>query len=580
MRHGWSKEAAQAVVHLNAEWFSIQAEENPAGLQRQLALLRALGLYPYINEVLVSHPETAGLLAATDDPVLLADSIASSGDDYDVISGLFVQHAAPTDALALAQALKIHRDLICRLRKQGLLLCEVLFIFDRGNLASKEYDAWIEDVLTIKLAGSEDELASFANLLMRHGPGIRARLSRDTQFQTRFRADLWPKLARVAERNQNMYEQYLDDERIWDLLMLSDGERLLQDYGLLALDLLYGYPQIGHTAYPKHLHSRIIQVLLHGENRTLHALLKYRQEPLFHSLLARSLSTNTQTAALSQLFAADSNYPELLAKYDRLSDAALAEEVGPPPAGIVTWVPFYYTVYEVPKQLLQGRDPSGMDWFQAIMDPAFLVIDLTSGGGSKVVRETVTKGGLSVMEKGAEKAFVTTLRHAALELPTKQLGKELVEQLGEKELANWTVTATMSQMQHAVHNAIGKATTFEITKPMQFMFHYSNVGRATWKRLTGMEARLFMRGDAKVYVRLGNLAGAVVGSRTASFLKRATKDMTIGVVVESDPGQTVIRNGIREVSGAAGGLNEWRKHVSAWWLMNASHVPDNRAENN
>ena len=147
--------------------------------------------------------------------------------------------------------------------------------------------------------------------------------------------------------------------------------------------------------------------------------------------------------------------------------------------------------------------------------------------------------------------------------------------MGEKELVNWSISGTLSQMQQAVKSTVGKATTFEITKPVQFMFRYSGVGRETWKRWTGMEARLFMRGDAKVFVRLGNVPAAVIGTRSAAFLNRSAQDLSIGAVVESEPGQDVLHGGVNQVLSAKGQLHSWRQNVSAWWLFNATTLDPN-----
>ena len=75
-----------------------------------------------------SHPETASLLAA-----------------------------APEDAAALANALEIHRSLVCRLIKRGLIGSQALFIFPRNNAGALEYDRWLSDVLDVQ---SEDKLSS------------------------------------------------------------------------------------------------------------------------------------------------------------------------------------------------------------------------------------------------------------------------------------------------------------------------------------------------------------------------------------------------------------------------------------
>lgn len=585
---GWDREPAEAVVQLNSEWFAIQAEENPEGLKLQFKLLAELGKHPALGRFIAEHPETAGLLAAADDPVSIAESFGSENDDYQILAGLYVQHSAPRDAADIALALKVNRDLICDLRKRGLLGCEALFIYEREGPNSEAYESWLRETLQSRSAGSDSEFASFVNLALRHGSNLRDRLRND-DFRRRYQSELWPKLIRATNGEHGAFEFYLDETRIWDLMALDDGEELLKRCGLISIDLLYGYPE--SPPYPKFLHKKIIQVLLRREGLVIQALDKYRREKQFHQLMQRDLSSDTLSAALTQLFNAGPNYPEKLALYDRLTNQALADEVGPPATGIVTWVPFYYTIYEVPKKLLQGRDPTGMDLFSAAVDPLFLVVDIFTAGGATAGRKVLVAGGKEatekavekLAEKGAEKVFVTTVRETGLELARKHVGKEIAEKMREKELGNWMVTGTLSEMQQAVRSTVGKATTFEITKPVQFMFQYSRLGRESWKRFTGMEARLFMRGDAKVYIRLtkvAGVAGAVVGSRSAAFLTRTAQDLTIGSAVESEPGQDVLHAGVKKVISAKDQIRTWQQNVSAWWLLNASQGMGNSEKNN
>jgi len=576
---GWDAEAAKAVAELNDEFFRIQREENPGGFSRQMILLRGLGKHARLTKFLIEHPETAGLLASVDDPLPIAESMEESAEDYDLVSSCYVQHVAPDDAQALALALKSNHELICRLKGRGLIGAEVLFIFDREDESAIAYESWLREVLQARLQASEEELSSLVNFVMKNGPAIRQRLRSDPEFRMRFPSALWPKLFRAVP-SPGMFEHFADEPRVWDLLMLPEGEILTRRCGLLAIDLLYGYPDVpGYpNSYAKELRPQVIQLLLQGDEMTIDGLYRYRNEPLFAKLLSRSLSSDTLRAAISKLRQAGPAYPDKLIKYARIkSNQGLAEEVGPPSHdGLIKWVPLYYTVYDVPRKIMQGRDPSAMDWFQAIVDPAFLVVDIVSAGGGRVVRETVTEGGRTVAEaalkKGAGEAWVTTLRHTGLELPARQLGEEAAAKLGEKALAKWTVTSTLTEIRNAIVSTVGKATTFDVTRPVQFMFTYSGIGRNSWKQITGMEARLFMRGDAKVFVRFTKLAGAVVGSRTAAFLERTAKDLTIGAIAESEPGQRTTVGAVGLAISAKDQLLAWRKQVSAWWLLNSSTV--------
>lgn len=572
---GWDRRAAEEVVTLNAEWFDIQAEENPNGLERQIELLSGLGKRPALQRFIRERPETAGLLAAADCPEQLMAGLDSAKSDYHLVASIYLQHASPHDASDLAAALERNRDLIVMLCRRGLIGCEVLFLFDRNSSSAEDYEAWLREAIAAKAHASDVEFSSFINLIMRHGRAIRQRLRDDGDFRRRFQRELWPRLQRAVGSKYASLELFLDETRIWNLLALENGEELLRQCGLLAIDLLYGYPEIGHAPYPHSLHDKVIQMLLRREDHTIHALMKFRGEPLFHRLLARNLSPDTFSAALSQLFNAGPNYPERLAMYARISDVALAEEVGPPTSGIITWVPFYYTVYEVPKKLLQGRDPTGMELFSAAVDPVFLVFDVFTGGGSAAGRKALLVGGREATEaaarklgeKGGEKLFVTTLRDTGMELARKQVGKEVVEKMGEKELFNWTITGTLTEMQQALRNAV---RPLEITRPVQFMFRYSGLNRETVKRLTGLEARLFMRGDAKVYVRLTNAAGAVVGSRCAAFFERTAQDLALGTAFESEPGQELVHQSLSQAISVKEQLRAWQQNVSAWWLLNAS----------
>lgn len=577
---GWDRLSAEAVVALNSEWFDIQADENPTGLEIQLKLLSSLGKYRALGRFVARHPETAGLLAAAAEPELIAAGLDTDNENYQVISGLYIQHAAPGEANDIAVALKSNRDLICALHGRGMLGCEAIFIFDRTEPSSRDYESWLREAIEARMTASDAEFASFINLVMRHGRALRDRLEDSDEFRRTFRAELWPRLCRAVDGDHAMFEIYLDEDRIWDLIAIDNGEELVRRCGLLPIDLLYGHPEINHAPYPETLHPKIIQILLRREERALHALMKYRGESLFQRFMQRDLSADTFSAALAQLLNSGANYPEKLKLYARLSDTALADEVGPPAEGIVTWIPLYYTVYEVPKKLLQGREPTGMDLFSATVDPVFLVVDVFTGGGAAAGRKALLAGGKEatgaaarkLAEKGGEKLFVTTLRDTGLELAQKRVGKEVAEKMGEKELINWTVTGTLNEMQQVVRSALGKATTFEITKPAQFFFRYGQAGRETWKRFTGMEARLFMRGDAKVYVRLTNLAGSVLGSRGAAFFERTAQDLALGTAIESEQGQDALHATVRHTVPAKEQFRAWQKNASAWWLMNSSQL--------
>jgi autotransporter adhesin len=117
---------------------------------------------------------------------------------------------------------------------------------------------------------------------------------------------------------------------------------------------------------------------------------------------------------------------------------------------VITWVPFYYTVYEVPKKLLQGRDATAMDLIQAALDPVMLIADVATGGGAEVTRRALIAAGKETGERLGEKAIVVTLEKSAADLASRKIGAEAAEQVatrGGVAMADLTMTALLSETQ-------------------------------------------------------------------------------------------------------------------------------------
>jgi len=588
LRAGWSEAAAREVVDLNLDWFIIQSEENAGGFERQLKLLEALGDHPQVFATVEKQPELAGLLAGAISPEDVCASLSVPDQDYQPLVGLFLQHVDAPARTALSHALQSQRSTIRFLQERGILGAEVLFMYDRPAAEtagsgdwSLEYDRWLHDELESRRHVPDEELASFVYLVLGQGPEIRKRLAEDESFRREFRTQIWPKLNRAASGMQNMFESFVEDPRIWDLLRLDAGEDLLKGTGPLAIDLLYGYPEDDRPGYPTAVHDEVIQTLLRREPLSIQALIAFRREPLFVRFLKKQISDDTRAAALAKLFQARPNHTELLATYSRLSGVALADEVGPPPHGVITWVPFYYTVYEVPKKWLQGRDATVMDLLQAGLDPVMLVADVLTAGGAEVPRRALVVAGREATEqigkKLGEKVVVVTLEKSAVDLAARKLGVEAAEKLatkGSSLMADWSTTALLTETQAAVKGMLGRASTIDVTNLVQFLHRYGGVHRRTMKEWLGIEARLFMRGDAKVFFSLQNVPRKLLGAKAAEFLARTGKDLMIGGVVESEPGQDAMREAARKAikakEHAVQSLRTWRQHVSALWLLQAS----------
>ena len=558
---GWSDDAAGQVANLNAEWFALISEENEASAQKQLKFLEGLGQHSEFMDFLEEHPETAGLLAAADDPAVIHRSLVSAGEDYDFVASLYVQHAAPEDAALLAEALDRHRTIIGRVARSGMPGAELPFLFRRGNEGSEEYDRWLAEAWNPRITDPDEERAAFQVFLLDQGPMLRRRLKDDYRFRAVFRSELWPKLSRVAGPTGG-WVLYVGEPYLWDLLSLPEGERLLERHGRLPILLLFE-----EGAYPSHLRDDIIRNLLNDDNLILQALVKFRNRPSFVRLLERKLPRQLLDKAAARLLAAGSDYPRLLDEFERLSESALTEALGPPPDGLQTWLPLY-DVYYVGKKLVQGRDPDAMDWILATADAATTFLPAIKIGGK--AGGTVVKAGA---KDAAEQAFKTSLKQEGKTLAKKQFTRELtrnstrltvkeatemVARVAERgldhELAHFGITSVLIQVQQSFKQALLKATSFEVTQPVRFLFTYSGVSRQTFKRLTGLEARLFMRHDAKIHLRLGNTVLGTAASKYINGLNDQLADQALDATVNA-----------RQVRA-------WRQQVGAWWLANAGDL--------
>ena len=112
---------------------------------------------------------------------------------------------------------------------------------------------------------------------------------------------------------------------------------------------------------------------------------------------------------------------------------------------------------------------------------------------------------------------------------------------------------TLARVRQQTTESIGRSLTVEVTGPVRYFFQATGVGRRTFRRFTQLEARLFMRGDAKVLVRLDRLAGRPLIKK---FLEE-TAEAAFERTAKGSPYEDELRVA-------------WQANASAWWLVNRS----------
>lgn len=545
----WDEETATEVVNLNQEWFASLAENAPRELDEQLARLGRLGKYPQFAFLLQKHPELAGLLAGSEDSRLLAKTLADE-DCYPYVTQQYSLQAAPDDALALAKALDRHGQTICHLAKRGIPGPSALFIFPHETTAGQEYARWLDEVVRSALHRSDNDLTDLVSFIITKGSAIRQRMERDAEFRAQFRATLWPRLIRTVQGDA--FSATVAEPLIWDVLMLPEGETLLKDWGPdVPAQLLFG-----DAAYPKELHKTVMMLMTNGGQETVETLMRFAGEPVLFNFLQRDLDWELMARvlrAVSQFCPEDFSQPcrsgwiDKLDYYNRLDSKALEEELKPEPSGPKMWIPFVGSYYTA-KKMAQGREISTSDAFFLALEVVTIAIPVGKLAGN-LIRESVKATG-----KTAIKEFGTTmtgqqLKNYSRDEYAKRLGKRYAMGIAENKLAPQAAKQVLKKYIPVLSKAsatVHQSTAFEVTKPIQFFFEKSHVGQASFKRLTGLEARVFMRGDAKVVIYPTRGIGGEFLRDTAI---NATGDLTVSAVQKA-----------------------WQQNASSWWLTNATNM--------
>jgi len=549
---GWDETTAAEVVSLNQDWFASLAENYSKELDAQLARLGRLGQYPQFAFLLQKHPELAGLLAGSEDPRLLAKTL-SDEDCYPHITQQYSLQAAPDDALALAKALERHGQMICALAKRGIPGASALFVFPHETTAGREYARWLDEVVRNASRQSDDQLAELISFIATEGGDIRRRMERDATFRDQFRTTLWPRLVRTVQNER--FSVAVTEPLVWDLLALPQGENLLKDWGPQTPTILL----FGDIAYPKELHETVIELMRNGDDETMNVLMRFAGEPVLNNFLQRQdLDWEIKATVLKKRYEScpkdfDQPCPNFVEKVkhdNQLSASALAEDLKPEPSGPKMWIPLVSSYYTA-KKMAQGRETSTFDLFLLGVDIVTVAVPVSKITGNliKGTTKTVAKG--TTREIG-ENMVNQQLKDYSRDALAKKINTQMAKNLTEKQLIPQAMKEVLKKYIPVISKARAVATgntAFEATKPLQFLFEKTGVGRTTFKRWTGLEARVFMRNDAKIVIYpTQGLSGALL------------RETAENAVVETTSETAKIAQ------------KAWQQNASSWWLMNATNM--------
>lgn len=564
---GWTAQAAYAVTELNATILQDYFEFVPDEYEKQVSVWKRLGEFPEVMSLLEIHPETAGLLAGATNPRIVADSLDNEAN-FLTTANLYQTHVLDT-ADDLAEALNIHESTICHLVDKNFIGVESLFIFPREDKAIKIYDEWIAREFE-KQSGNLDSESEFVTTLAIHGKKIRELLIEDSEFAERFIKRVWPRYVQAMERGQIKFGLSLLDSNLFHLLALDKGDLVVEKWGNLSTHYLFGSHRL-----PEGTHRHLIEVLLIGDNETIDALERFKTENALTELLCREdISIEAMTAAINKAGNDSSNSTRLLRKYAKMGSGALTADVGPPPSGPVTWLPLYDT-YQVAKKLAQGRDLDTLETVCGVADPVLLLLGPLNPSsavkviGKKAAQETVVAG----RKKAAKKILTASGRKFA-----KEMGEEGLESSMKRTgTMPWRLRETFKQTADTIGEKVSKKLTFEVTGPVQASFSRSGVGLKNFKRLTDLDARIFMRSDRRVVVRLDTVVRNVGLESGAEISVNALAEKLLETEAVQDKLKIIVCKAMvtnEAVTDALGSVNAraetWKQNASTWWNINAT----------
>lgn len=537
----WMAEPAQRVADFHAAWFELIAVALPGDAEQQLKRLASLGPYKAAQSYLALWPECAGLFATVDQPNQLAEIFRGCDEeDRNLLWTMFACHAGAEEANRLLTGLTRHRDAALKLARRGLLGSEIIFLEGDplGRPGEREYHDWLADTMHLALDAPDDELATMVNFLILGGHELRERLQQDDSFRARFRHQLWPTLREVARKAQHPIYHYLVDEHLWDVLMLDRGDRLLFKMGPAASDLFCG----PHKYHPE-LHTKLTDALLAGNQDTLEFLLerRHRQNNDLKLLLNKAITPGQLADVLNRVKQAAPNDAARLRYYVKLPTDILQKDLLPPEDTILSWIPLYDTTGAIYKSFVEGRELTYNDWLNVGIDLADVALTASTFGTGKIVSVSLRVGHRTVkmVMKGSRALGVA-----------RRLVKPPLRANAARLLARTAKSSTKSRFNLGMHkNWFGTRfdvpTGIDVTKMVRETYHTSGVGRKWFRRLTSLEARIFMRADARATLNL---------------------DVVLARVLENHLESTSL-NLIKERLKADDEDNQ-RKLLSTWWMLN------------
>ncbi|OWK35831.1 hypothetical protein FRUB_08394 [Fimbriiglobus ruber] len=486
-----------------------------------IAHLRVLGRAPLARRMVKNHPEYACALADLID----ADSAAKVMNENEAdVPALLNILLLTEDRLAKEKAVKVfarHGAFLAKFQKRGLLGLETLFLENADTEADRKYDEWLSAALG---GASEYDLGALLLFAFVDGSEIRHRMATETPFCHKF-SELWQRLLKVCDDVGQPLELHIGHPKLWDLLLREDGQKLLEMLGPVATELFFGTHWMTDE-----LRNRLAQLTVRGYRNIIEAALmgKFKDHPLFHKLLKAKLPDELLGGAVEQLQSQGDSYYQRLGELAGICDDTdkFREQVRGKEPSSFDWVPFYDT-YTVGRKLLAGERITGDEWLGLGLDAADVVLTVGTVGASKAETEVVKQTLKQAVKKQALVQAEKRIGQAMIKTATRKIASETARnsarggKVAVADVGRWLFSSLLEPKNL---NLLPKIE-HDITGPTKFLYRNLAPGRESFKFATGLEARVFMRKDAHVVLRLDSVVERTALSESEKYLTSKVNEL-------------------------------------------------------
>jgi len=560
---GWSSEACRAWWVTNERRLNATAEVAPELVEKELRLLCQIQPKERVLRMIEKHPEATGVLLLAHKKDALAASILNAPEfDQDMLVASYLFSTTGTEVDEWTQAVARHPGPIALFQRRcAALPYHGLFSYLSTTStmqpeAREVYGKWLDEVLALPvMAQSDERMLSRLSFAATCGSEVRRRLQSDPAFRQSFIKDIWPRFRdsmmhltqAQGKDSQDVFIFCGGEPLVWDFFKRQDSELLFRQVGMEAVLLLEGpdalHPDVQKAAiamWAKGILDLPQRMQQYQTNAHFLALVRLLQEeadwPLLNAVCLRLEEKSPQ-------WPAEAAYLEGLNKSDK---SALRKDIHPTEPSIIPGA----ALVSLGARFLDGRRVGAGDWLGAGLDAADIAVACATLGGSKA---------LTTAAKGAVQQTLRTTARGSVE----KLAGSTVKALSKKPSTEWTqelAQEALKLLPDKVRKTMIQTGFVEITAPVKTGFQLSRnlgLGRNPFKKPKGLEPRVFMRQDGRVFINFTNVI--TKPSPAASFLTRTLENG----VLHTSP--------VKEGAGKAAALfHQWKEDVSAWWSGHAT----------